>query len=157
MKKTLFILFSMLTLVFVNVKAAENESNYTIDDSKIETLFANSTQVFVTDVALSTENATPNDAFLQSISSTANNAFGNVMYKKQSSSKSAVAAIIIDFFVGGLGIHRAYLGTETFTWIGYILTCGGIFGIVPFVDLIVLCINAGDISKYENNPKFFMW
>ena len=27
------------------------------------------------------------------------------------------------------------------TGIGYILTCGGIFGLVPFIDLIVLAIN----------------
>jgi hypothetical protein len=45
------------------------------------------------------------------------------------------------------------------TWVGYILTCGGIFGIVPFVDWIVLLIGLveDDISKYVNNPKFFMW
>jgi uncharacterized membrane protein len=43
------------------------------------------------------------------------------------------------------------------TGIGYILTCGGIFGIVPLVDFIVLIINIDNISKYVNNPKFFMW
>jgi len=73
------------------------------------------------------------------------------------SSKSAGVALVLDFFLGGLGIHRFYLGTEVMTGIGYILTCGGIFGIVPLVDFIVLIINIDNISKYVNNPKFFMW
>jgi hypothetical protein len=71
--------------------------------------------------------------------------------------KSAVAAILLNFFLGGLGIHRFYLGTKVLTGIGYILTCGGIFGVVPLVDFIVLIVHASDISEYEDNPKFFMW
>jgi len=71
--------------------------------------------------------------------------------------KDAVVAIVLDFFLGGLGIHRFYLGTEVLTGLGYILTCGGIFGIVPLVDFVVLIINSKDISAYTNNPKFFMW
>lgn len=71
--------------------------------------------------------------------------------------KDAVIAIILDLFLGGLGIHRFYLGTEVMTGIGYIITCGGIFGIVPIIDLVVLVIDNKDISKYVNNPKFFMW
>jgi hypothetical protein len=41
----------------------------------------------------------------------------------------------------------------------YIFTCFGIFGIVPLVDWIVLLIGLvnDDISKYEDNDKFFMW
>lgn len=71
--------------------------------------------------------------------------------------KDAVVAILLDFFLGGFGVHRFYLGTEVMTGIGYIITCGGIFGIVPLVDFIVLIINMNDISPYINNPKFFMW
>jgi TM2 domain-containing membrane protein YozV len=74
-----------------------------------------------------------------------------------SGDKDAVVAIVLSFFLGNLGIHRFYLGTEVLTGIGYILTCGGIFGIVPFVDFIVLIIDNKDISKYIDNPKFFMW
>ncbi|TAN19529.1 MAG: TM2 domain-containing protein [Chitinophagaceae bacterium] len=71
--------------------------------------------------------------------------------------KSFAAALLLDLFLGGLGIHRLYLGTKTMTWVGYILTCGGIFGIVPLVDLVVLIVHNEDISPYVNNPKFFMW
>lgn len=78
-------------------------------------------------------------------------------FSQAGSSKDAVVAILLDFFLGGLGIHRFYLGTVPLTGIGYILTCGGIFGIVPLVDFVVLIINYNDISPYVNNPKFFMW
>jgi len=71
--------------------------------------------------------------------------------------KDAIIAIVLDLFLGEFGVHRFYLGTEVLTGIGYILTCGGIFGIVPLVDLVVLIIDNKDISPYVNNPKFFMW
>lgn len=73
------------------------------------------------------------------------------------SEKSALAAIVIDFFLGGFGIHRVYLGGKGVLVVGYILTCGGIFGLVPLIDMIVLAINYDDISKYVGNDKFFMW
>jgi TM2 domain-containing membrane protein YozV len=61
--------------------------------------------------------------------------------------------------VGGFGVHRHYMGTKSSMWAIYTFTCGGIFGIVTFVDWIVLLIGAidGDISKYVNNNSFFMW
>jgi TM2 domain-containing membrane protein YozV len=74
-----------------------------------------------------------------------------------SNQKDPVVAILLDFFLGGLGVHRFYLGTKPLTGIGYILTCGGIFGIVPLIDFIVLIIDHDDISPYIDNPKFFMW
>lgn len=72
--------------------------------------------------------------------------------------KDPVIAFILAWFIGPLGIHRAYLGTSTGTIIGYILTLGGC-GIVAFVDWVVLLIGMinDDISKYIDNPKFFMW
>jgi hypothetical protein len=153
MKKTTFLLaiISLFAIANVNAatlptKAVEITNNYTVNDAEIEALFANSTELSMD--AINESNSTAN-LF-------APNANNNNNFKK-AAGKSAIAAIVIDFFVGGLGIHRAYLGTKTFTWIGYILTCGGIGGIVPFVDLIVLIVNFNDISKFEGNPKFFMW
>jgi TM2 domain-containing membrane protein YozV len=73
-----------------------------------------------------------------------------------SSDKDPVVAIVLSFFLGWIGVHRFYLGTEVLTGIGYILTCGGL-GIVNLVDFIVLIVDNKDISKYVNNPKFFMW
>ncbi|OWY19836.1 TM2 domain-containing protein [Sphingobacteriales bacterium UPWRP_1] len=77
---------------------------------------------------------------------------------KVAGDKNPVVAFILAWFLGSLGIHRFYLGTKTLTGIGYILTCGG-FGIVALVDWVMLLIGLidDDISKYIDNPKFFMW
>lgn len=111
-------------------------SNYTANDNQIDEMFAKAPE-------------TVNPAFA-SLSA-------NPLSAPAGSAKSAPVAIILDFFLGGLGIHRFYLGTELLTGLGYILTFGGIFGIVPLVDFIVLIINMDNISPYINNPKFFMW
>jgi TM2 domain-containing membrane protein YozV len=71
--------------------------------------------------------------------------------------KNALVAILLDFFLGGLAIHRVYLGGKPILILGYLITCGGIFGIVPLIDLIVLAINFDDIGKFVGNSKFFMW
>jgi TM2 domain-containing membrane protein YozV len=61
--------------------------------------------------------------------------------------KSKLTAILLCFFLGGLGIHRFYLG---YTLIGVIqlLTFGGLL-IWVIVDLIRLII--GSLKDYEDN------
>ena len=120
-------------------------ASYFVDDQQIETLFENSQ-----DISLSAAAEVLN--MTQGSNAAAMN---NAQFA--SGDKNFVAAILLNFFLGGLGIHRLYLGTKTMTWIGYILTCGGIFGVVPLVDFIVLIINNDDLSPYIGNPKFFMW
>jgi TM2 domain-containing membrane protein YozV len=71
--------------------------------------------------------------------------------------KSAPVALLLDFFLGGFGVHRFYLGTELMTGCAYPLTCGGFFGVVPIIDFVILIINIEDISQFIDNPKFFMW
>jgi TM2 domain-containing membrane protein YozV len=73
------------------------------------------------------------------------------------SDKNAWIAAIIDILIGGIGIHRVYLGSKPVMIFYYIITGCGIFGIVPLIDLIVLVINNEDISKYVGNNKYFMW
>ncbi len=72
--------------------------------------------------------------------------------------KDPLIAFLLSWFLGYLGIHRAYLGTSTGTIVGYILTLGGC-GIVATIDWIMLLIGLvnNDISQYIDNPKFFMW
>lgn len=55
-------------------------------------------------------------------------------------SKSHVAAILLAFFLGGLGIHRFYLG---YTWQGVVqlLTLGGL-GVWALIDLIRIIIKS---------------
>jgi TM2 domain-containing membrane protein YozV len=62
------------------------------------------------------------------------------------------AAIILCFFFGGLAIHRVVMGGTGLLILWYFLTCGGIFGIVPFIDFIMLII---DPSRYEGSNRFF--
>ena len=59
------------------------------------------------------------------------------MYNKRPvSSKSRLAAILLCFFVGVLGIHRFYVG-KIGTGILWLFT-GGILGIGALVDLILI-------------------
>lgn len=126
----------MLGIFFVQQSQA---ANYKLDHAKIDALF--------------------NEASVVSLNAFSMMANSPLEMPAQASvrEKDPLLAIVFDFFLGGLGVHRFYLGTKPLTGIGYILTCGGIFGIVPLVDLIVLAVNYDDISKFVDNPKFFMW
>jgi len=137
MKKLLFTLAVVTGLAFFSIEAS---ASYTIDDNQVEALFNSA-----------------NEASFSIMTEAMDMAPAMAIASASEGSKDALVAILLDFFLGGLGIHRFYLGTEVMTGIGYILTCGGIFGIMPLVDLIVLAINFDDISAYVNNPKFFMW
>ena len=136
MKKIILLslVFALTAMLNSNAKA----SSYTADDRLVDEMFARAPEAV--------------NALLIDFTSSANSTTSMA-----SGSKDAAVALILDFFLGGFGIHRFYLGTEVMTGIGYILTCGGIFGIVPIVDFIELIINYDDISRYVNNPKFFMW
>ncbi len=138
--KHLVLVFVLALCVFSARQA--NASSYSVNEQSVDKLFDQAIET-----SMFSANSTDLTAGVSGFPSTA-------MAGKE---KDAVVAIVLDFFLGGLGIHRFYLGTEVLTGIGYILTCGGIFGIVPLVDFIVLIINYKDISAYTNNPKFFMW
>ncbi|MEO6916523.1 MAG: TM2 domain-containing protein [Chitinophagaceae bacterium] len=123
--------------------STQTADDYFVNDQKIETLFSGSQQI---DLSITTE---------AMVSGTAKTNSNQAFFAP--SDKNFATALLLNFFLGPLGIHRLYLGTKTLTWVGYILTCGGIFGIVPLIDLIVLIVHNDDISPYVNNPKFFMW
>lgn len=140
MKKisTIAILFAAL-ISFNYVSAA----SYSIDEDAIDQLFSNATETSMLSINANEFNASPAGIAAPMVAA--------------AGEKDVVVALVLDFFLGGFGVHRFYLGTEPLTGIGYILTCGGIFGIVPIIDFIVLLIDNDDISPYINNPKFFMW
>ncbi|MBN2636963.1 MAG: TM2 domain-containing protein [Prolixibacteraceae bacterium] len=139
MKKTIVLFLLLVAVVSVNRVFA---TSYTINEQAVDQLF---------------ETATETSMISMNAGEIGDLPVGFPSVAVASGEKDAVVAILLDFFLGGFGIHRFYLGTETLTGLGYILTCGGIFGIVPFVDLIVLIIDHDDISPYIDNPKFFMW
>lgn len=131
----------MLTLVGAMLMSfssmASGSEKYRISDESVEALFATATDVTSTLTSAVSFNAFGTEAVL--------------------AEKNALVAILLDFFLGGIAIHRVYLGGKPILVLGYFITCGGIFGIVPLIDLIVLAINFDDISKYVGNNKFFMW
>jgi len=63
-----------------------------------------------------------------------------------------VVAILLAFFIGWTGLHRVYLGGRPILILFYIITFGGIFGLIPLIDFIRLII--GHMAHYEGNDKF---
>ncbi len=70
--------------------------------------------------------------------------------------KSKATTIVLILLTGPLGGHRLYLGTKPIVPIVYTLTLGGGVGILPFIDLVVVCFSK-DMKRFENNDKIFMW
>lgn len=137
MKK--IILLSILSCAFVFVSnQSKAGSIYQVDDSAIESLFQNS-KVVLTSISDVASMALPMKA-------------DAVMAEK-----NVWIAVVLDFFLGGIAIHRVYLGGTPVLILGYLFTFGGIFGLVPLIDFVVLIVESGDISKYVGSNKFFMW
>lgn len=70
-----------------------------------------------------------------------------------------VVALVVDWIgLGGLGIHRLILGTKPINCLWYFLTLGGIFGVIPLIDGVMLIIDLVQGSaSYLDNPAFIMW
>lgn len=131
MKK--LVLLAVLTLgIFVSSQATA--ANYHVDEAAVDQLFSDAVETI-------------------DMSATISNSGSAVM----SDEKEAIIAIVLDVVLPGLGIHRLYLGTEIITWLLYPITFGGLFGVVPLIDLIALVMDMDDISAYVDNPDFFMW
>ena len=70
--------------------------------------------------------------------------------------KDKATTIVLTLLTGPLGGHRLYLGTKPIVPVVYTLTLGGGVGILPFIDLVVVCFSK-DMTRFENNNKIFMW
>lgn len=146
MRKLFITFFSVATLLSAGSVMAGSEADaFMVDDQKVEQLIAQSEDI---SVGLAQTELVQNSLVTSAPNETT---------RVKASDDKFVPALLLDLFLGGLGIHRLYLGTKTITWVGYILTCGGIFGVVPLVDLIVMIVHSENLSEYVNNPKFFMW
>ena len=113
-------------------------SAYTVNDEAVEAIFESSVQVNAL-AALPVADVAGTQAVL-------------------AGEASPTVAFIIATFLGGLGIHRWYLGTDTSTKILYCVTLGGC-GIVALGDWVMLLIGLinDDIDKYIDNDSFIMW
>ena len=65
-------------------------------------------------------------------------------------------AAILTIALGMLGAHRLYLGCKPWVPVFYVLSVGGVFFILPLLDLVAILSNK-DISKFYNNNKILMW
>ena len=133
MKKLVLSIIAVLAIAF-----SANAANYKVDNNAIDALIENAEEVYTLDVAA------PAAANLPAVS------------QKE---VKPVTALILNFFLGGFGVHRHYMGTAPGMWALYTFTFGGIFGIVDIIDFVMLIIGTvdNDISQYVNNRKFFMW
>lgn len=134
MKKSLLVIVCMVAAF-----AGFSNAKYTINDAEVEQVLTESVQV--------------------DFNLTATQAEGILGATSIKQDKDPWVAFALSWVIGAIGVHRVYLGGKGSLILIYIVTCFGIFGIVPIVDTIVLFVGAikGDISQYVGNDKFFMW
>jgi hypothetical protein len=125
----------LITFIALGMSSNTFAGDYTINDSKVESLLNSSIQNDFSNVDFSL----------------------NDMTALQGGDKQAIVAVLLDFFLGGIAIHRVYLGGSPILIAGYLFTFFGIFGILPLGDFIVLLVNFNDISRYVDNDAFVMW
>lgn len=65
--------------------------------------------------------------------------------------KETIFSIILCAFIGASGIHRVIMGGSPLLIIAYILTFGGFFFLLPFMDFVRLW---AEPEHYKNNNKF---
>lgn len=129
MKKLLAVIVAVLAM-----GAVASAANYSVDEAAIDALF--------TEAVVETQAMSPINVAISGDATVTN-----------------VVALVVDYVgLGFFGIHRLILGTNPLNCLWYILTAGGIFGILPLVDgimLIVDLIQGG--ASYLDNPAFIMW
>jgi len=62
--------------------------------------------------------------------------------------KNQTVAILLSLFLGGLGIHKFYLGKIAIGFIYLIFFWTFIPALVGFIDFLILCSMSGD--KFQN-------
>ncbi len=71
----------------------------------------------------------------------------------EESKKSRLVALLLCIFLGGLGIHRFYVG-KVGTGILTIITIAGFFGIWPLIDLILIAMGSFKDSEGKRLVKW---
>lgn len=130
MKKFLAVIVALFAVV-----AVANAANYSVDEASIDGLFTE---------AVMEAPAAP-AAALPAIG-------GDPQITN-------IIALVVDMVgLGFFGIHRLILGTQPINCLWYILTVGGIFGIIPLIDWVMILIDLiNGSASYLDNPAFIMW
>ena len=126
--------FAAIVAVFAFVAVA-NATNYSVDEASIDALFTEATL----------EASSASAAMSTSIGG--------------DPTVTNVVALVVDWIgLGFVGIHRLILGTKPINCLWYFLTVGGIFGVIPLVDGVLLIVDLIQGSaSYLDNPAFIMW
>lgn len=83
--------------------------------------------------------------------------FAQLLLKQKKINRKATAAILAFPFPFGIAaVHRIYLGCAPYIPIVYMSSLGGIFGLVPLIDFIMI-LRADDVEQFANSGKVFMW
>ena len=126
--------FAVIVALFA-VVAVANAANYSVDEASVDALFTEA----VMEAPAATAAALPAVGGDPQITN--------------------IIALVVDMVgLGFFGIHRLILGTQPINCLWYILTVGGIFGIIPLVDWIMILIDLiNGSASYLDNPAFIMW
>ncbi|MCR5560291.1 MAG: TM2 domain-containing protein [Bacteroidales bacterium] len=128
-------IFAVLVALFA-VVAVANAANYAVDNASVDALFTEAVMEAPVTPAAPATPALSGDPQITNI-----------------------VALVVDWIgLGGLGIHRLILGSKPINCLWYFLTIGGIFGIIPLIDGIMLIIDLiNGSASYFDNPAFIMW
>ena len=96
---------------------------------------------------------------MENLAATNNSLVKNINGKSAtfSGDNNRIVAILLCFFLGGLGIHHAYLDAGTGIIFKYCITCGGIFGVLPLIDFITLLISPNWEATFVGNTKLIAY
>ena len=134
-------LFLLIAFAGTSLFSLANVENYTIDDQKVDQLFAQSQDISV---------ATINDM------SSMNNI--NMSVVSTGGSQSVGGYLLRSFFCGGIALHRYYMGTKKKAmWAMYfcIPVVGGVAACVDFWWVVFKGSEA--MNKYKGNDKYLVW
>ncbi|MBQ7195557.1 MAG: TM2 domain-containing protein [Bacteroidales bacterium] len=129
MKKILAVAVAIFAFV-----AVASAANYSVDESSIDALFT------------------------EAVAEASTSASASASAGMDAQTRNIVALVVDMLGPGALGIHRLILGTNPINCLWYFLTVGGIFGIIPLVDWIMILLDlVNGSASYLDNPAFIMW
>jgi len=140
MKKALILLSGLL---LIGASLSLQAGNYRIDQNRVDQLMTSASTIEAVSVfSLPDLAGTPDNARI-------------------TAEKDPMVAALLCAFLGFVGGHRYYLGTEFKICIFYALLSligvGFILITIDFVMLVMAGLNKSDMKAYINNPKLIMW